>query len=159
MTYYYNDDALLDVHKPVFRRACEVWSEGTGSKLNFKHIDRLFDASDMNIIVRPVNYLRPDECGRVIHAANEEENNFLLLNNTLRYGLILDTALFSSIRRLWSRGFDLLSVFEHELGHILGLEHTDDSYSIMQTSYLALPNKPSGKDFAKVITSLHLNED
>lgn len=153
-TFYYNDDALDKAQKRVFRRACEVWSTGVNRAVTFQYIDRVFDPSDMSIIVRPATYLRADECGRAVPAANANENNFLLLNSSLKFGTVIDTDLFGNFRRQFAGDYDLLSVCEHELGHIFGLKHNESVSSIMQDNYFELPSAPSKIDYANMLKAL-----
>jgi predicted Zn-dependent protease len=155
-TFYYNDDLLNKEFKRVFRRACAVWCAGLPDKLNMQYVDRMFDPSDMSIIVKTNATLRANECGRAVLAANIRENNYLLLNSNMKFGTIIDTDFFGNTRRLFSKDFDLLSTCEHELGHILGLKHSESYNSIMQDTYQELPKSPSSEDFVKVTAALQL---
>jgi hypothetical protein len=58
--------------------------------------------------------------------------------------------LFNTAMKFGSGGYDLFTVALHEAGHVFGLEHSDDPYSVMSESYLGARSGLSAGDVATI---------
>jgi len=125
--------------EPVIWKACAAWEKS--GKVKFVAISSkeiiYFDRAILGN--GQLAYRRP---------ASETSYNVITFNVSKRLSLAT-----SWLGRLFSRGdADLLTVSMHEIGHVLiGEGHNENPSSIMQSSYLNLPSKPSNDDFACIL--------
>ncbi|WP_406660460.1 matrixin family metalloprotease [Methanolobus sp. ZRKC3] len=137
ITVYIDDENVPEHYSPTYRiqveKALEYWSSGGNDKLEYIPEFKLVDEDNADILIMWVENLEADtrvQDGVAGFARPYERNN-----RYERVEIVLEVGNFQGYA--WRQYSDttMRDLARHELGHALGLAHSNDKKDIMFPSY------------------------
>lgn len=142
ITVYIDDEDLPEHYSPTYRiqveKALEYWSEGGNNKLGYTPVFEIIDEDSADILIMWVENLETDagvQDGVAGFARPYEVND-----RYERVEIVLEVGNYQGYA--WRQYSDttMRDLAKHELGHALGLAHSNDKKDIMFPSYEQINN-------------------
>ena len=114
----------------AFEKALNAWQNASHDAILFKRLTQISDDSEGIFISwsHETNPQRPYEVGRTVNETHLKEGHLFIW----RTGIVLQrNPRINQHLDIEAQGLQLYATFLHEIGHALGMEHTQDPHSVM----------------------------
>jgi predicted Zn-dependent protease len=133
ITVYIDNKSVPPHYSPTYytqvQKALNYWAEGGNGKLEYTPVFEIVDSERADIRIRWVENLQKDQGAP--HGVAGATIPFVVNGRFARVDIMLEVG--NSQWMIWIPYSDtaMLSIAEHELGHALGLNHSNDKQDIM----------------------------
>ncbi len=133
MPPHYNSSYYIQIEK-----ALNYWEDGGNGKLSYTPVFKIVDSNNTDIIIRWVENLGKNESAPPKASGNAipqiENGRFVHVD------IVLGVGNYQGAKWIQYGDETMLFIAEHELGHALGLEHSNDKQDIMYPTYEQIGN-------------------
>jgi len=130
---HYNPSYYIQIEK-----ALNYWEDGGNGKLNYTPAFKIVDSDNTDIIIRWVENLGKNESAPPKASGSTipqiENGRFVHVD------VVLGVGNYQGAKWIQYGDETMLFIAEHELGHALGLEHSNDKQDIMYPTYEHIGN-------------------
>jgi len=133
ITVYIDNKSVPPHYSPTYytqvQKALNYWAEGGNGKLEYTPVFEIVDSEKTDIRIRWVENLQKDQ--GVPHGVAGDTTPLVVNGRFVRVDIILGVGNSQWMEWIPYSDTAMLAIAEHELGHALGLDHSNDKRDIM----------------------------